>query len=92
MILFAAHDPKKAAANRRKHNGVTFEEAEPVLYDNAAITIIDTDSDPSEERLVTTGMSALGRILAVVYTYREERVRLISARKATPNERKDYSA
>jgi len=43
-----------------------------------------------EERFVTIGMDALGRILVVVYTWRGERLRLISARKATPRERSEY--
>ncbi len=62
-----------------------------MLYDNDALTIIDNESDPNEERLVSTGMSAIGRILVVVYTYRGERIRMISSRKAKPHERKAYS-
>ena len=91
MILFDKHDPGKAKKNREKHEGVTFEEGETVLYDNDALTILDNESDPTEERAVTTGMSARGRILVVVYTYRGERIRIISARKADPNEREEYS-
>ena len=54
-----------------------------------AITIMD-DSEDDEERHVTLGLDALGRCLVVVYTWRQEKVRLISARKATPKERKAY--
>jgi uncharacterized protein len=90
VIEFDEPDPKKAEANRLNH-GVTFEEAKPVLYDLAAITVTDYESDPTEERFVTIGMGAMARLLVVVYTYRGERVRLISARKANKYERKDYS-
>jgi hypothetical protein len=65
-----------------------FADAATVLHDDYAITIPDEGLD--EERLVTTGMDALGRVLVVVYTWREGRVRLISARSATPRERRQY--
>ena len=80
-------DRRKALANLRKH-GVHFADAAMVLYDDSALTVID--DDPREERFVTLGGDALGRILVVVYTWRGERIRLISARKATPTERKEY--
>ncbi len=80
-------EPRKAATNRRKH-GVDFADAATVLYDDQAITIPDERSD--EERFVTIGMDALGRVLVMVYTWRDERPRLISARKATPRERREY--
>jgi len=58
-------DPRKAAANIKKH-GVDFADAATVLYDERAITIRDDDED--EERYATIGMDALGRVLVVVYT------------------------
>jgi uncharacterized DUF497 family protein len=69
---------------------VDFADAVTVLYDHLAVTIPDRQSD--EERFVTVGMDALGRILVVVYTWRGDCVRLISARKATPRERQQYEA
>jgi uncharacterized DUF497 family protein len=54
-----------------------------------AITILDEGSD-EEERFVTLGIDALGRVLVVIYTWRGDRPRLISARKATPLERRQY--
>jgi len=54
--------------------------------------VIDHESDPGEERLVTLGADAHGRVLVVVYTHRGEDIRLISARHATPLERRDYEA
>ncbi len=80
-------DPKKAKANARTH-GVSFADAVMVLSDDLAITI--EDPRHSEQRFVTIGSDALGRILVVVYTYRGDRIRLISAREATPNERGRY--
>jgi uncharacterized DUF497 family protein len=60
-----------------------------VLYDERAITIPDEGPD-EEDRFVTLGMDALGRVLVVVYTWREDRPRLISARKANSHERRQY--
>jgi hypothetical protein len=83
-------DPKKAAANLRKH-GVSFAEAEPVFYDPLALTREDADAS-SEARFVTVGADALGRILTVCWTERDQAVRLISARLATQSERKTYES
>ena len=83
-------DPRKAAANLRKH-GVSFAEAEPVLYDSRALTQADSDAD-NEPRYLTVGTDALGRILMVCWTERGSTVRLISARLATARERKCYES
>jgi len=81
-------DVKKAAANIRNH-GIEFSLAATVLDDPMAVTIEDTRH--GEQRFVTVGSDILGRILVVVYTYPvEEEIRLISARKATPKERRVY--
>jgi uncharacterized DUF497 family protein len=85
----AEWDPRKAAANLKKH-GVDFADAATVLHDEQAITIRDGGAD--EERYVTIGMDALGNVLVVVYTWRDDRPRLISARKAKPQEREQYGA
>lgn len=81
-------DPEKAKTNLRKH-GVRFADAVTVLEDEAALTVRD-DSTPTEERWVTLGLDCQGTVLVVVYTWREDTVRLISARKATPHERRQY--
>lgn len=81
-------DPKKAQANLRKH-GVRFSDAEAVLMDPNAITREDDTAD-DERRFVTLGLDALGRLVVVMYTYRDDDVRLISARPATANERRQY--
>ena len=81
-------DRRKAEANLRKH-GVDFADAAQVLEDVHAITIPDAAS-ASEERFLTLGMDPLGRVLVVVYTWRSEKIRLISARKATSREARQY--
>lgn len=83
-------DPSKAVANVRKHK-VSFADAEQALRDPLAVTIEDPDSE-GEQRFVTLGMDSLGRVLVVVHTHRRERVRLISARKASRSELEQYHA
>lgn len=81
-------DIKKAAANIRNHS-VEFSHAATVLDDPMAVTIEDTRH--GEQRFITVGVDIIGRILVVVYAYsNEEEIRLISARKATPKERRVY--
>ena len=83
-------DPAKAKANLRKHR-VSFAHAEQALLDPMAFTIEDPDSQ-EELRFVTLGTDGLGRLLVVVHTQREERTRLISARKASRGEADRYHA
>ncbi|MBK7331374.1 MAG: BrnT family toxin [Betaproteobacteria bacterium] len=83
-------DPAKARTNLAKHK-VSFAHAEQALRDPYAVTIEDPDAE-DEQRFVSLGMDALGRILVVVHTPRENRVRLISARKASRGETAQYHA
>lgn len=78
---------EKAAANFRKH-GIDLADAVSVFSDNLAITFPDERFD--EERFVTIGMDAFARVLVVVYTWRGDEIRLISARKATRQELQHY--
>ena len=80
-------DQGKAAGNIKKH-GIAFPDAVSVLEDENALTI--EDENPDESRFVTLGTDAFGRILVVVYTYRGETIRIISARKATKREISRY--
>jgi hypothetical protein len=80
-------DPEKERRNQSKH-GVSFTEAVTVLEDEYASTI--EDDHPTERRFITMGMAETGRILVVVYSYRGEAIRIISARLATPRERNQY--
>ena len=83
-------DPAKARANLRKHR-VSFAHAEQSLRDPLASTIEDPDAE-GEQRFVTLGMDALGRVLVVVHTPRGSLTRLISARKASRGEAEQYHA
>ena len=81
-------DPDKAKANLLKHY-IRFADAVIALQDERALTIRDFYS-AEEERWVTLGTDAFGRVLVVVYTWRNDNVRLISARLATRRERRQY--
>lgn len=83
-------DPNKARSNLRKHR-VGFADAEQALRDDHAVTIADPDAE-GEPRFVTLGRDALGRVLVVVHAPRGSRVRLISARRASPGEVEQYHA
>ena len=81
-------DPAKAKANLRKH-GIRFADAVTALEDDLALTVRDPDST-DEERWITVGMDGLGRLLALVFTWRADMIRIIFARRATPRERRQY--
>jgi len=88
-VGFEWDEESKAGFNFRKH-GVRMPEAIPLFDDPYAITIADDESDPGEQRFVTLGMGALGRLLVVVYTWRGENIRIISARPAEAHECAEY--
>jgi uncharacterized protein len=85
-------DPRKNAANRRKH-GVSFEEARTVFSDEHGLLIDDPDHSEAEERFILLGMSASARTLIVCHCYRSsgDVIRIISARRATAAERRSYT-
>lgn len=83
-------DPTKAASNLKKH-GIPFADAEGVFYDPLAIHCNNPDAK-GEERFVAVGMGSTGEILVVIYALRGEEIRLISARRATRHEVKDYES
>ena len=84
-------DPKKAAANLRKHK-VSFEDAKTVFSDERALLIDDPDHSEDEERFVLLGLSSSLRLLVVAHCYRAsgEVIRIISARKADSDEQSKY--
>ena len=88
MMVDFEWDPTKAAANERKH-GVGFEEAVLAFDDLFAVEWIDGREDYGEERFILLGMSK-GVLLAVAYTERGDRIRIISAHKASKNEQDRY--
>ena len=89
MSLKFEWDAKKARENIKKH-GVSFEEASTVFGDLLALTIYDPLHSEEEDRFVTLGESEKRRLIVVSFTDREDRIRIISARVATRQERKDY--
>jgi hypothetical protein len=94
MELIIEWDANKDRANFRKHR-VSFEEAKTLFNDPLLITFPDEYHSDSEERYVSIGCSARGRILLVIHTEREETensltIRIISSRKVTPAERRTY--
>ena len=82
-------DAEKAASNLAKHR-VSFTEAATVFGDPLAYTFFDPDHSSTEDRYVTFGHSAAGRLLAVSHTDRDDATRIISARPATRGERRIY--
>ena len=88
---FEWDEESKGGINFRKH-GVRMPEAIPVFDDPSALTILDDESDPGEQRFITLGIGAFGRLLVVVYSWRGENIRIISARRAEAHEREEYEA
>ena len=84
-------DDRKECENRRKH-GVSFDEAATAFADENARLKHDPDHSQDEDRFILLGFSAKLRLLVVVHAYRqdEKEIRIISARKAVPKERKQY--
>ena len=82
-------DPRKAAANLRKHS-VTFDEAMTVFSNWESMTIPDPDHSRTEVRYVTMGTAFTSKLLVVVHTDRGDNIRIISARRSSRRERKGY--
>ena len=89
MPLRFEWDPEKAARNTEKHQ-VSFIEAATVFSDTLSITFHDPDHSDHEDRYLTIGLSRTGQLLIVSHTDRGDRIRIISARKTTPREKRDY--
>ncbi|MBI1726143.1 MAG: BrnT family toxin [Candidatus Rokubacteria bacterium] len=84
-------DPAKAARNLAKH-GVSFDEASTVFGDPLAGTIPEPQHSGEESRFVTIGLSTSQRLITVVHAEREDRIRIISGRRATRRERRKYES
>jgi uncharacterized protein len=82
-------DEEKNTTNIQKH-GVSFEEAATVFGDPLSDTFDDPDHSAQEYRFITTGTSEKGRLLIVAHTDQQDRVRIISARELTRQERRSY--
>jgi len=90
-VLIFEWDKKKADQNIRKH-GISLEEAATVFGDPFSITIYDPLHSQDEDSSVILGTSNKNRVLVVIHTDRQDRIRIISARKATKKERKQYES
>ena len=84
-------DESKFTTNQKKHK-ISFEEAKSVFYDDNAKYRNDPDHSEEEERFIILGLSKKANLLVVCHCYRasDTIIRIFSARKATPNERRDY--
>jgi len=87
-------DPKKAKTSRIKHE-VSFEQAATVFKDPRAISLYDSEHSGEEDRWITMGLSSIGTLLVVCHTYEQidektVSIRIISSRKATKHEKKQY--
>jgi len=82
-------NPEKDRKNREKH-GVSFGEATTVFLDPLHVTVLDERHSIGEIRFRTIGYTTMNRLVIVAHTDREERIRMITAREATPRERRDY--
>ena len=89
MKLTFEWDEAKASENLRKHK-VTFDEGKTIFSDPFLLTCPDLDSSETEERFINIGLSARNRILVLIHTQRRGKIRIISCRKATKSERKNY--
>jgi uncharacterized protein len=89
MALNFEWDPRKPATNVRKH-GVTFEEARTAFADPLGRIVDDPRHSMDEEREVLVGTTEPGRLVAVMFTERDDTIRIISARLVTRRERSDY--
>jgi hypothetical protein len=89
MALEFEWDPVKAELNLKEH-GVSFDEATTIFRDTLSITISDPDHSDYEDRFIDIGMSHRMQLLVVSYTERKDKIRIISARRATRAERKNY--
>jgi uncharacterized protein len=89
MSLRVEWDPDKATTNLKKHQ-VSFEEARTVFDDPLFITFLDIEHSLNEERYITIGLSKTNHLLLIAHADRGGIIRIISARKATNNERRFY--
>jgi uncharacterized protein len=89
MELEFEWDPTKAEANLRNH-GISFAEASTAFHDPLSLTISDPEHSGREERYLLLGASTAGRLVVVAHTERRDRIRIISARKPTRRERRQY--
>jgi uncharacterized protein len=91
MILHFQWDSRKAASNIKKH-GVSFDEACTIFADPLSVTISDPALSDAEDRYLDLGLSHRGRLVVVSYVERGDSIRIISARRASSLEKKQYES
>ena len=86
-------DRRKARSNEKKH-GISFDEVSSAFYDDSGLIIDDPGHSQDEDRFILLGLSVSVRLVVVVHCFRDEDdvIRIISARKATPAESRQYQA
>jgi len=89
MKLTFEWDEVKAKANFKKHK-VSFEEGKTIFNDPFLFTFPDSEHSENEKRYINIGISATGRVLILTHTERQDKIRIISCRKATTRERRFY--
>ena len=94
MRYYFDWDPNKAKSNRKKY-GISFEQASTIFLDPKMVSVFDTEHSEDEDRWATIGIDKNGILLVVVHTFQQVdadccRIRIISARKATRKESKQY--
>ena len=89
MAIRFEWDSRKSLSNKKKH-GITFETASTVFGDPLSVTIQDPAHSSGENRFITIGTSMDNRLLVVVHTDRDDTIRIISARRTTRNEKRQY--
>jgi len=88
-VLLFEWDEVKARENLKRHK-VPFDEGKTIFNDPFLLTYPDIDSSEAEERYVNIGLSAKNRVLVLIHTERQSKIRIISCRKATARERRHY--
>jgi uncharacterized protein len=88
-VLLFEWDEVKARENLKRHK-VPFDEGKTIFNDPFLLTYPDIDSSGAEERYINIGLSAKNRVLVLIHTERQSKIRIISCRKATPRERRHY--
>jgi uncharacterized DUF497 family protein len=89
LSLIFEWNENKANENLKKH-GVSFDEAKTVFNDPFSVTIYDPDHSSDEDRYIDIGLSSKGRLIVVSYLEKDDKIRIISSRKATKKEKRDY--
>jgi uncharacterized DUF497 family protein len=90
-VIEVEWDPAKERVDQHRH-GLSFDDATSAFSDDHSLTIRDTEHSVGEKRFVTMGHSYLGRLIVVCHTDRGDSMRIVSATRASPRERRQYES